>query len=128
LEHFFGPVLKDPRSGQALTFPHNPAMQAFYSDNFVLPLPPGHRFPMARYQLLRDALHAELPQVRFEQAPAATDGELAFVHDPDYVDAIADGTVSPQILREIGFPWSIYTSAIFINCDSLSKRARVVDR
>jgi len=106
LEHFFEPVPKAPRGSATPPFPHNPAMQAFYSDNFVLPLPQGHRFPMAKYQLLRDALCAELPQVRFVQAPAATDGELAFVHDPDYVDAIADGTVTPQILREIGFPWS----------------------
>jgi len=25
-----------------------PALQAFFADNFVLPLPPGHRFPMAK--------------------------------------------------------------------------------
>jgi acetoin utilization deacetylase AcuC-like enzyme len=81
-------------------------MQAFYSDNFVLPLPAGHRFPMAKYQLLRDALTRQLPQVRMMQAPAATDGELAFAHDPAYVQAIADGTVEPTQLREIGFPWS----------------------
>ena len=31
-------------------------MQAFYADHFVLPLPEGHRFPMAKYALLRDAL------------------------------------------------------------------------
>lgn len=81
-------------------------MQAFYSDNFVLPLPPGHRFPMAKYQLLRDELATHLPQVTMMQAPAATEGELAFAHDPAYVQAIADGTVEPAILREIGFPWS----------------------
>lgn len=81
-------------------------MQAFYSDKFVLPLPPGHRFPMAKYQMLRDALSAQLPQVRMQQAPAATEGELAFAHTPDYIQAIDDGSVDPKILREIGFPWS----------------------
>lgn len=81
-------------------------MQAFYSDKFVLPLPPGHRFPMAKYQLLRDELSARLPQVRMMQAPHATDGELAFAHTPDYVQSIDDGSVDPKILREIGFPWS----------------------
>jgi acetoin utilization deacetylase AcuC-like enzyme len=40
------------------------------------------------------------------QAPAATDGELALAHTPAYVRAIADGSVDPWILREIGFPWS----------------------
>ena len=81
-------------------------MQAFYSDNFVLPLPPGHRFPMAKYQLLRDALAAQLPQVQFVQAPAAIDAELAFAHHPAYIGAIANGSVDAKILRDIGFPWS----------------------
>ena len=50
-------------------------MKAFYSDHFVLPLPPGHRFPMVKYRLLREALTHELPAVRMLEAPAATDGE-----------------------------------------------------
>ena len=40
------------------------------------------------------------------QAPAATDGELAFAHTPAYIGAITDGTVEPVVTREIGFPWS----------------------
>lgn len=31
-------------------------MQLFYSDTFVLPLPPGHRFPMEKYARLRQTL------------------------------------------------------------------------
>ena len=81
-------------------------MQAFYSDRFVLPLPAGHRFPMQKYQLLRDHLTAELPLVQMQQAPEASEGELALVHTPDYIQAIADGSVDARILREIGFPWS----------------------
>ena len=81
-------------------------MQAFYADNFVLPLPQGHRFPMAKYRLLRDRLVNELPQVRMTQAPAATDGELALVHTPAYIDAITHGTLPAPAQREIGFPWS----------------------
>ncbi len=61
---------------------------------------------MAKYQLLRDALQKNLPQISLMQAPAATDGELAFAHDPAYVQSIADGSVEPAQLREIGFPWS----------------------
>ncbi|MGZ5269982.1 MAG: histone deacetylase family protein [Ramlibacter sp.] len=81
-------------------------MQVFYATQFVLPLPPGHRFPMGKYQLLRDRLAAELPAVQLMQAEPATDGELALVHTPAYVQAISDGSVDPLILREIGFPWS----------------------
>jgi acetoin utilization deacetylase AcuC-like enzyme len=81
-------------------------LQAFYADNFVLPLPAGHRFPMAKYQLLRDRVVHELPGVRMAQAPAASDGELALVHTPDYIDAITCGTLPAPAQREIGFPWS----------------------
>lgn len=81
-------------------------MQVFYATQFVLHLPPGHRFPMAKYQLLRDRLVAEMPQVRLQQAQPASDGELALAHAPAYIRGIQDGTVDPLILREIGFPWS----------------------
>lgn len=89
-------------------------MKAFYSDQFVLPLPAGHRFPMAKYRLLRDRVAADLPQVRFAQAPAASDGELALVHTPDYIEGISTGQIDPRIVREIGFPWS----------DAMAQRAR----
>ena len=51
-------------------------MQAFYSTQFVLPLPPGHRFPMAKYHMLHERLAAQYPQVRLSQAAPASDGEL----------------------------------------------------
>jgi len=81
-------------------------MQVFYATQFVLPLPEGHRFPMAKYQLLRDRLAAELPAVELAQALPASDGELALVHSPAYIAAITDGSVDPGVMREIGFPWS----------------------
>lgn len=83
-----------------------PGMRVFYSTQFVLPLPPGHRFPMAKYEMLRDRLAEELPGIRLEQASPATDGELALVHTPGYIAAIADGSVDAKVMREIGFPWS----------------------
>jgi acetoin utilization deacetylase AcuC-like enzyme len=81
-------------------------MQVYYATQFVLPLPAGHRFPMEKYRLLRDRLAAELPELRLQQAEPASDGELALVHTPGYVQAITDGSVDPRIVREIGFPWS----------------------
>jgi len=81
-------------------------VKAFYSDHYVLPLPPGHRFPMRKYSLLRDRVRAQLPGVQLLEAPAALDGELALVHDPVYITAVAEGLLSPAQQREIGFPWS----------------------
>ena len=81
-------------------------MKAFYSNHFVLPLPEGHRFPMAKYSMLREELVQELSAVQMFEAPAATEGELALAHAPDYVQAVKSGTLSPEALREIGFPWT----------------------
>jgi acetoin utilization deacetylase AcuC-like enzyme len=82
-------------------------LQAFYADNFVLPLPPGHRFPMAKYQRLRDRVARELPQVSMGVAPRASDGELALAHAPAYIQAVAGGTLGAAAMREIGFPWTL---------------------
>jgi len=81
-------------------------MQAFYSDHFVLPLPAGHRFPMAKYTLLRQRLADEFPDLALREAPRASDGELALAHAPSYIAALEAGTIDPQAMREIGFPWS----------------------
>jgi len=85
---------------------HNRVMHAYYADHFVLPLPEGHRFPMAKYRLLRDRIAQHLPGVSLQVALPASDRELALAHAPDYIDAIADGTLPPLAQREIGFPWS----------------------
>ncbi len=80
-------------------------MQVFYADQFVLPLPAGHSFPMSKYRLLRERLEA-LEGLDFQQAPEASDGELALAHTPAYLGAVAGGTLSAAQQREIGFPWS----------------------
>lgn len=81
-------------------------VKAYYADHFVLPLPEGHRFPMAKYALLRQRLQAELPGINLHEALPASDGELALVHAPAYIQAVQHGGLTPQQQREIGFPWS----------------------
>ncbi len=81
-------------------------MQAFHSDLFTLELPPGHTFPMPKYRLLREAIEHGEPGIRVQPAPMASDGELALVHEPDYIEAVAQGLLPPAQQREIGLPWS----------------------
>jgi acetoin utilization deacetylase AcuC-like enzyme len=81
-------------------------MQAFHSDHFTLELPPGHSFPMSKYRLLRAAVQRDLPGIRVQEAPPASEGELALVHSPRYVAAVAEGLLSAPQQREIGLPWS----------------------
>jgi acetoin utilization deacetylase AcuC-like enzyme len=61
---------------------------------------------MAKYARLRARLVDELPQLRLQAAPAASDGELALAHSPDYIEAVKTGSLPPAAQREIGFPWS----------------------
>jgi len=83
-------------------------MRCYYSDTFVLPLPEGHRFPMAKYSGLRASLVAEgiVQPGDLHEAPQASWDDLRLVHTADYVQAVADGTLSRDIQRRIGFPWS----------------------
>ena len=81
-------------------------MHVFSNARFSMDLPPGHRFPMPKYQLLRDRVEAECPQLAVTEAPPATEGELALAHTPDYIGAVLQGTLSAAAQREIGFPWS----------------------
>lgn len=83
-------------------------MQAFYTDQFVLPLPPGHRFPMSKYRRVRERCLAERilrPEELVQPQPASWD-ELALVHGPSYLARVRGGALTPAEQREIGFPWS----------------------
>ena len=83
-------------------------MRAFYSDHFVLPLPEGHKFPMAKYSRLRERIVADgiVSPEDLHEAPVASWDDLRLVHHAAYVEAVATGTVAPEIQRRIGFPWS----------------------
>jgi acetoin utilization deacetylase AcuC-like enzyme len=83
-------------------------MKAFYSDTFVLPLPDHHRFPMAKYRLLRERLVAEgiLTAADLEIPESISWDDVRLVHDAGYVDAVGAGTLSADAQRRIGFPWS----------------------
>jgi acetoin utilization deacetylase AcuC-like enzyme len=63
------------------------AMQLFYSDIFVLPLPDGHRFPMRKYSLLCERMaRSELARAgAIFVPPVASPGEIVRAHDAQYL-------------------------------------------
>ncbi len=83
-------------------------MKIFYADHFVLPLPAGHRFPMAKYARLRErVVESGLYAPADMCVPhAATDEEITRAHEPDYLARVQNGRLSDRELRRIGFPWS----------------------
>lgn len=64
---------------------------------------------MAKYSGVRARIIDEriIDPADLHEAPAATWDELRLVHTAEYVEAIATGTVSRDIQRRIGFPWSL---------------------
>jgi len=79
-----------------------------YHPDYVAPLPAGHRFPMAKFGLLHDRLLAQnvaTPE-QFHQPATPDRSLLELVHEPAYVSAYLQGTLSPQAQRRIGLPWS----------------------
>jgi acetoin utilization deacetylase AcuC-like enzyme len=83
-------------------------MKAFDTDLFVLPLPEGHRFPMAKYSLLRRRV-AESGLIAPENLlvpHAATDEEILRAHSEDHLRRVVEGRLSEAEVKRIGFPWS----------------------
>jgi acetoin utilization deacetylase AcuC-like enzyme len=78
------------------------------SSRYTFPLPEGHRFPVAKYAMLRETVIADgiVPFERVLDPPRASDEALALVHTPDYLHRFRDGSLEPGELRRIGFPWS----------------------
>jgi len=83
-------------------------VKIFYTDHYVLPLPEGYRFPMAKYRLLRKRVEeAGLANgAGLHEPHAATDEEILRAHDRDYLERVVSGRLSAQELRRIGFPWT----------------------
>jgi acetoin utilization deacetylase AcuC-like enzyme len=77
----------------------------YYTDHYEIPLPPGHRFPMRKYRLLREALAAD-GSFTFEPAPLADVETISLAHDRAYVESFVNGSVDASVMRRIGFPWS----------------------
>ena len=60
---------------------------------------------MEKYSRLRD-LVGSLAKLELLEAPAASDTQLLYAHDPSYLLKVIEGKLSPEEQREIGFPWS----------------------
>ena len=81
----------------------------FFNDIYKVTLPLTHRFPMQKYRMVRDLLQQEYANnsyVEFNPSPCATIGELTTTHSSDYVARYFSGKLTPEEIRNTGFPWS----------------------
>jgi acetoin utilization deacetylase AcuC-like enzyme len=83
-------------------------LKVFYSDHFVLPLPEGHRFPMAKYSMLRERVAASgiCAPGELREPRAVSNGEILRSHERGYLRRVVAGMLTDKEVRRIGFPWS----------------------
>ena len=82
-------------------------MRAWTSARFGVPLPPGHRFPMAKYALIAEGVVARgiVPRERLAEPSRASREALIRVHHAGYVDAVLEHGLTEAAQRRLGFPW-----------------------
>ena len=82
-------------------------MRAWTTARWSIPLPDGHRFPMAKYAMIRDGIVrlGLLPPDALDEPDPASADMLTLVHAPDYVDAVFQDGLDAAALRRLGFPW-----------------------
>ena len=83
-------------------------MHCWTSARYTITLPAGHRFPIEKYALLRDAVVASglvSADTLHEPARASID-DVRLVHTERYVTALVTGTLGDAEQRRIGLPWS----------------------
>ena len=72
-----------------------------------LELPHRHRFPIEKYQGIRDRLVSEgVSSESFHQPKPLTPSQLVQVFEPRYIEQLTTGTLDSKAMRRIGFPWS----------------------
>jgi acetoin utilization deacetylase AcuC-like enzyme len=84
------------------------ALHLWSSSRYTIPLPDGHRFPIAKYARLRERVLAEGlvdPDRVHDPARASVDA-LRLVHTDDYIWRLTEGQLGEVALRRLGFPWS----------------------
>jgi acetoin utilization deacetylase AcuC-like enzyme len=77
-----------------------------WTDSYVLPLPPTHRFPMSKYEILpQQLLHEGTITTSNLFSPHPVDEQLiTMTHEPQYWQRLKDLALTPREIRRTGFP------------------------
>lgn len=83
-------------------------MKYYYHPSYsALDLPPHHRFPIAKYQLLHQRIDGH-PSIaaQWHCAQPASQEQIALCHTFDYLNGFIKGTLDSKAQKRIGFPYS----------------------
>lgn len=80
----------------------------YHASYSQLALPPNHRFPVSKYQHLKEFLlangHASSSQ--FHAPSPVNELMLSQLHSRDYVQGFFNNRLDTKVMRRIGFPWT----------------------
>jgi acetoin utilization deacetylase AcuC-like enzyme len=83
-------------------------LHVWSSAKYTFPLPAGHRFPLAKYALLRERVLSEgiVDGDRMHDPQRVARDALLLVHTADYLDRFDRGELTRDEERRLGLPWS----------------------
>ncbi len=83
-------------------------MRVCYSDDYYVPLPEDHPFPMGKFPGLYRILQDEglITNGQVITPDEAAWGDLLLVHTREYLERLAQGTLERKEEKRIGVPWS----------------------
>ncbi|SNR60623.1 histone deacetylase family protein [Hymenobacter mucosus] len=78
------------------------------SERYSIRLPEGHRFPIAKYSLIREQLlwQGIAPPQDFYDPGLCAEEDILRVHSPDYWQRVRDLQLTPAEVRRLGLPQS----------------------
>jgi acetoin utilization deacetylase AcuC-like enzyme len=81
-------------------------LKVAWSDSYVLPLPPHHRFPMSKYEILPQQLLYEgtLKRDNFFSPARIDDQWIIRTHDQHYWNKLQSLSLTQKEIRRTGFP------------------------
>jgi acetoin utilization deacetylase AcuC-like enzyme len=80
-------------------------MKAFAHDAYTYPLPPGHRFPLPKYRLVREGAE-RLNGVEIVTSARAPWRDLRRAHTSEYLARARSGRLDRREQLALGLPWS----------------------
>ncbi|MBR09182.1 MAG: histone deacetylase [Rickettsiales bacterium] len=79
-----------------------------WSPEYNLELPPGHRFPMIKYDLIKEHLLYEgvIEEKNLFKPVLVADSDFELTHDPKFLGRLKSLEITSKEIRKIGFPLS----------------------
>lgn len=79
-----------------------------FQEEYILSLPPEHKFPIEKYRLIPETLLAEgtITQDNIFEPGTGSREVVELTHDAEYINRLINNEITDREIRRIGFPYS----------------------